>query len=285
VSAGQSPLAPADERAPRFSNFQLRLMTAAVGLPLLIGAIFAGGWLFAAVAAVVAAAAGIEFGHGWLFPRSRFAEALPHLLVFAAPGIMVLGTQADERFIVAGIVLAAFAAAAGYAPTSRFGPRKPWRVLAWCMLYVGLLVSGFVLLRGVEGGRTWFLVGVLSTFAVDTGAYAVGRAFGRHRMAPRISPKKTWEGAAGGYAAGAAAFVGLNALFDTGSAALTVLPFALVMPVLAQAGDLVESGMKRRMGVKDASGLLPGHGGFLDRLDSLVFVLPALYVFLQVRVL
>jgi phosphatidate cytidylyltransferase len=285
VSAGGSPLAPADERAPRFTNLQLRLMTAAVGLPLLVGAILAGGWLFAAVAAIAAAAAGLEFGHGWLFPRSRFPEVLPNLLIFAAPGVMVLGTHADARFVPAGLVLAGLAAAAGYAPTNRFGPRKPWRVLAGSMVYVGLLVSAFVLLRGVEGGRDWFLAGVLGTFAVDTGAYAIGRTFGRHRMAPRISPKKTWEGAAGGYVAGAAAFIGLNALFDTGVSALTVLPFALAMPVLAQAGDLLESGMKRRMGVKDASGLLPGHGGFLDRLDSLVFVLPALYMFLQLRVL
>jgi phosphatidate cytidylyltransferase len=206
-------------------------------------------------------------------------------MLFAAPGVMAAGTHADERFVWAGLILGGLAAATGYAPTNAFGPRKPWRVLSWAMVYVGLLVSAFVLLRDAEGGRDWFLLGVLATFSVDTGAYAVGRAIGRHKMAPGISPGKTWEGAAGGYVAGAAAFLGLNALLGTGESALTMLPFALAMPVLAQAGDLFESWMKRRMGVKDSSGLLPGHGGFLDRLDSLAFVLPALYVFLRLAVL
>ncbi len=280
-----SPLEPAEERAPRLSNLQLRLITAAIGLPLLVGAILVGGWLFALTAGAVALLAGLEFGHGWLFPRMRIADVLPQLMLFAAPGVMAAGTYADVRFIAAGVLLGGLAAVAGYTPTNLFGPRKPWRVLSWAVVYIGVLVSMFVLLRDAENGRNWFLIGVLSTFAVDTGAYAAGRAIGRHKLAPRISPRKTWEGAVGGTVAGIAAFLGLNALFETGESLLTMLPFAIVLPVLAQAGDLFESGMKRRMGVKDASGLLPGHGGFLDRLDSLVFVLPALYVFLRLRVL
>jgi len=187
--------------------------------------------------------------------------------------------------VLAGLVLAAMFAVVGYAPTNAFGPRKPYRVQAWCLVYVGVLMSTIVLVRDVDDGRKWLFLGILSTFAVDTGAYAVGRLVGRHRMAPRISPKKTWEGAVGGYLAGVAAVFGLNAAMDTGVAWATIAPFALLMPVCAQAGDLVESWMKRRMGVKDASGLLPGHGGFLDRLDSILFVIPLLYVFLQLRVL
>jgi phosphatidate cytidylyltransferase len=260
-------------------------MTAAVGLPLILAAVWLGGWTFAIAIGAVAALAGLEFGHGWLFPRLRMAEVAPQLVLFTAPGVMAAGALADARFIAAGLVMGGLAAIAGYIPTNALGPRKPWRVLSWCVVYVGVPLGAIVLLRDVEGGRDWLLIGVLATFAVDTGAYATGRAIGRHKMAPRISPKKTWEGAAGGYVAGAAAFVGLNAAFDTGEPILTVLPFALAMPVVAQAGDLFESWMKRRMDVKDSSGLLPGHGGFLDRLDSLVVVLPALYVFLRLRVL
>jgi phosphatidate cytidylyltransferase len=267
------------------SNLQLRLLTAAVGLPLVVAAILAGGWVFALIFAAVIALAAIEFGHGWLMPSVPLREALPQLWTFVASGIMVGGTHADTRYLVFGLVLAAFFALAGYAPTRRFGPRRPYRIQAAALIYLGLLGCTFVLTRDAAEGRSWILLGILGTFAVDTGAYAVGRAIGRHKMAPKISPGKTWEGAVGGYAAGIGAVLGLNALLDTGVSAATLLPFALVMPALSQAGDLFESGMKRRMGVKDASGFLPGHGGFLDRLDSLLFVVPALYVFLRLRVL
>lgn len=259
-------------------------MTAAVGLPILLGVVWVGGWPFALVAGAVALLASAEFVHGWLIPTMPIRQVIPQAPTFAATGMMVAGAQADERFVWVGGGFALLFALLGYTKTNAFGPRKPYRVYAWCLVYVGILMSAFVLLRNEQQGREWFLVGVLSTFAVDTGAYAVGRLFGRHKMAPKISPKKTWEGAAGGMVAGFAAVLLLSAVFDTGVDTATILPFALLAPPIAMVGDLFESGMKRRMGVKDASGLLPGHGGFLDRLDSLLFVLPALYVFLHLRV-
>ena len=163
--------------------------------------------------------------------------------------------------------------------------RKPFRVLSWCLLYCGALPATLVLTRDVDAGREWVYLGLLSTFAVDTGAYTTGKVIGRHRMAPRISPGKTWEGAVGGYVAGAGACLALNRVLDTGVSTATLLPLAMALPLAAQAGDLFESWMKRRMGVKDASGLLPGHGGFLDRLDSVLFVMPLVYLFLRLRVL
>jgi phosphatidate cytidylyltransferase len=285
VNAAGSPLEPAEQRVPRFTNLQLRVFTTVIGLPILVAAVWLGGWTFALVAGAAAALAAIEFGHGWLFPRLPILAVLPQLMFFTGAGVMVAGTHGDPRFIPAGLAMAGMAAAAGYFPSQAFGPRKPWRVLSWAVLYVGLTLGAVVLLRDAENGRDWLLIGVLSTFAVDTGAYATGRTFGRHKLAPKISPAKTWEGAIGGYVAGVAAFLGLNAAFDTGESLVTLLPFALLLPILAQGGDLFESWMKRRMGVKDSSGLLPGHGGFLDRLDSLVAVLPALYVFLRLTVL
>ncbi len=260
-------------------------MTTAVGLPLVLAVTWAGGWWFAVTCAAIALLASIEFGHGWLFPTLPISRAVSQLSTFSLPAFMAWGAHADRRFILAGVVLAAMAAGAGYLPLRAVGPRKPWRVLAWCVVYVGLGMTSFVLLRDLADGRTWFLLAILPVFAVDTGAYAVGRAIGRHKLAPKISPKKTWEGAIGGYAAGAVAFLILHAALDTGASTGTMLPFALVMPVLAEAGDLLESAMKRRMGVKDASGLLPGHGGFLDRLDSVIVVVPAFYVFLRLFVL
>ena len=195
---------------------------------------------------------------------------------------MVAGVHWDNRMVIAGLVLAGMMAAVGYARTNAFGPRKPYRVQAGALIYIGLLFSTDVLNRDLDNGRDWIFLGLLSTFAVDTGAYAVGKLIGRRKLAPTISPGKTIEGAIGGYVAGAGAVFALNALFATGVSATTIVPFAALFPVAAQGGDLFESWMKRRMGVKDASGLLPGHGGFLDRMDSILFVMPLLYVFLCV---
>lgn len=269
--------------APR-SNLQLRLLTAAVGLPLLCGVIYVGGWPFAVTAGAIAFLAAAEFLHGWLLPSMPVRAAFAQWPILGAIALMVVGAHIDESYLYLGVAGAALLAAMGYSHTNRFGPRRPYRVQSWCIAYVGVLLGLVVLARDLRDGREWVFLGILSTFAVDTGAYAVGRLIGRHKMAPKISPKKTWEGAAGGYVAGVAAVFGLNALFDTGVGPWTLSHFALVMPIAAMAGDLFESWMKRRMGVKDASGLLPGHGGFLDRLDSVLFVLPLLYAFVQIRV-
>jgi phosphatidate cytidylyltransferase len=266
-------------------NLQLRLLTAAVGLPLVGAVAWIGEWPFAIVLALIGVLAAIEFVHGWLFPSMPIANAVTQLPTFIIAPAVVLGAHEDLRFLWLGVGFAVLFGAVGYARTNAFGPRKPYRVYCWCVLYLGLLLSTFVLTRDADEGREWFFLGLLATFAVDTGAYATGKAIGRHKMAPSISPGKTWEGAVGGYIAGAAAVLALNAAFDTGVSTLTMLPFALLMPPSAMLGDLVESWMKRRMGVKDASGLLPGHGGFLDRLDSLLFVFPVLYLFLRIRVL
>jgi len=271
--------------ASRRSNLTLRLATAAIGLPVVIGLIYAGSWPLAIGAGAIAFLAAAEFFHGWLTPTMPMRDLARHAFAFGAPAVMVAGTHWDTRFVWAGLILAGLFGVAGYARTNAFGPRKPFRVQAWSLVYIGLLLSTLVLVRDGDGGREWAFLGLLATFAVDTGAYTTGRLLGRRLMAPAISPKKTWEGAAGGYVAGAGAVLGLNTLFDTGVSAVTMLPFALLMPIAAQAGDLFESWMKRRMGVKDASGLLPGHGGLLDRLDSILFVMPVLYVFLRVRVL
>lgn len=267
------------------SNLRLRLTTAAIGLPLVIVLIWIGGWPFAIATAVVALLASAEFVHGWLFPTMPILAVVPQASTFAASGMMVAGTHVDKRFILVGVGLAVILAVFGYSRTNMFGPRKPYRVLAWCLLYIGLLLSTAVLLRDATDGRSWMFLGILAAFAVDTGAYTVGKLIGKHKMAPAISPGKTWEGAIGGFVAGAAAVLVLNAWFDTGVSALTVLPLAIALPIAGQLGDLFESWMKRRMGIKDASGLLPGHGGFLDRLDSLLFVLPVVYLFLRLRVL
>ncbi|MFG6491766.1 phosphatidate cytidylyltransferase [Microbacterium sp. P03] len=136
-------------------------------------------------------------------------------------------------------------------------------------LYVPFFASLCVLLVRQEGGEWWVLAFIIVTVASDTGAYATGLSFGKHPMAPRISPKKTWEGFAGAAAASLVAGV-LLALFMLGLPWWTGLVFGAVILATATAGDLGESMVKRDLGIKDMSSWLPGHGGVLDRLDSIL---------------
>ena len=158
--------------------------------------------------------------------------------------------------------------------------RREKRVSAWAwtvagIFYVGWALSHYVSLRELDFGRNWVILAVLSTFACDTCAFLVGRRFGRRRFAPSISPGKTWEGAVAGLAAAVAAAVALRFLLNVGAWTLPIgylhcVILGVLIGIAAQAGDLLESLMKRRAGVKDAGTFLPGHGGILDRLDSLV---------------
>jgi phosphatidate cytidylyltransferase len=166
-------------------------------------------------------------------------------------------------------------------------PKKEGLFAGWSwtmagLLYIGWLLGLLVALR-LEAGRGWVYLALLATFGSDTAAYFIGRAFGRHKMAPRISPGKTWEGAVGGLLG--AVIVSLLFTLDTpvqlplGYTVAVLL--GVLVSVFGQIGDLAESLLKRSTGVKESGGLLPGHGGLLDRLDSVLFAAAAVYVFYQ----
>ena len=144
-----------------------------------------------------------------------------------------------------------------------------------------------------ELGRNWLIFALLTTFATDTGAFLAGRAVGRHPMAPRISPNKTWEGSVGGFAGAILAALILERILNLGlghtgwagladvgwSSAWNWQPLLIgaTVGVVSQCGDLLESALKRLSQVKDAGSLMPGHGGILDRLDSLLITIPVVY--------
>ena len=137
-----------------------------------------------------------------------------------------------------------------------------------------------MLLRGETQGREWLLTAVILVFAVDTSAYAVGRLIGRRPMAPNISPGKTWEGATAAFLLSMPAAAAITAGFDLGTSPTQVVMLGMLVAIFAQAGDLVESMIKRIAGAKDAGELIPGHGGILDRLDSLIPGVVVVYYFL-----
>jgi phosphatidate cytidylyltransferase len=123
---------------------------------------------------------------------------------------------------------------------------------------------------------------LILNWAGDAGAYYVGVRFGRHKMAPRVSPKKSWEGAAASVATSILIAVPYLVHFVAGVPILAAILLTAAANAAGQIGDLAESAMKRGAGVKDSGTLLPGHGGFLDRVDSTLFAMPVIYVFLQV---
>lgn len=221
------------------NELRLRLITAAVGLPLLLAVVWAGGAPFVVVAAAAA------------------LLAVRELL---------------------GLLRAARVRIGDGGPDSR--PRGPrdWAVVAIGFCYITLPLAALGLTRLGDAGLQWVALAFLATFATDTGAYAVGRAIGRRKLAPSISPGKTWEGAIGGLLGAAGATVALVHLLDgIESRVWPALALGLAIGVAAQAGDLLESKLKRVAGAKDSGRLIPGHGGLLDRLDSLVPVFPLVY--------
>jgi len=144
------------------------------------------------------------------------------------------------------------------------------------MVYIGFMAGFTVLLTAQDGGQYWTLAFLIVVVSVDTGAYATGVAFGKHKMAPVISPGKTWEGFAG--SVGAAVIAGvLLALFMLQQPWWVGVILGLVIVGTATAGDLAESLIKRDLGIKDISTWLPGHGGFLDRVDSSLLSAAAAY--------
>ena len=144
---------------------------------------------------------------------------------------------------------------------------------------MGFLGAHLLLLRDLDDGREWVFVAVFSTFVADTAAYFVGRALGRRQIAPAVSPGKTVEGGIAGLVAGFGAVFIIVWVVGLDVDELKLLPLALLLPAVAVVGDLGESLIKRGAGVKDTSDLVPGHGGFLDRLDSVLFTTPLVYYF------
>jgi phosphatidate cytidylyltransferase len=132
----------------------------------------------------------------------------------------------------------------------------------------------------VPAGHHWLLFGLMVNWIGDTGAYYIGKNFGRHKLAPSVSPGKTWEGAAASAVTGVLFGVIYLPLASPGTSVLVAGLMALAANMAGQVGDLAESAIKRAAGVKDSGSLLPGHGGMLDRVDSSLFALPVLYTLL-----
>jgi phosphatidate cytidylyltransferase len=257
------------------TNFASRLVVAAFGLPLVLGMLWLGGW--------------------WLFTLVAVASVVAvHEFVTTARPLRPLGAA-----IYVGVLLALFGAEkggltwlfAGFLATFVLGfvlhalasTRAPTTAALGSTIlgsaWIGPGLGFVLLLREMHAqGRLIAFAVVLTVFAADTFAYFTGRYIGRHSLAPRLSPKKTWEGLVGGTIAGV--FVSFIALYDKRHEYLSVwqaIVLGFVVVIAAVLGDLFESAIKRDLEVKDTGRLLGGHGGVLDRVDALLFAAPAAY--------
>jgi phosphatidate cytidylyltransferase len=269
------PGADANTNAGRLNNLTLRIASAAVLLPATLASIYVGGWLFFIVCA--AAAAGIL----WEWTRLIADDADGRVLL---PGGAVLAialglTGWDEPGAAVGMIgIGAILTGGIVAALPRRFPapnRAMWAVAG--VLYAGIAFLGPALLRrDPQWGLAALLFVAVTVWATDIFAYAAGRAIGGPLLLPRVSPHKTWAGAVGGLAGGVAA--GTLVAYASGADKLVVVGIiAVLLSILTQVGDLLESAVKRRFGAKDASHLIPGHGGLMDRLDGfLVAALGAL---------
>jgi phosphatidate cytidylyltransferase len=248
------------------SNLVQRIASAAVLAPMTIGAAYVGGWLFLVLCA--AAAGGILWEWTQLASgRADLRILAPGLAGLLAALVLVAASRptAAAGMIAIGAILAGVMVA--LQPPRQAGPGGA----AWAaagVVYAGVaFLSPALLRRDAQLGFAAIVFLAATVWMTDTFAYMVGRTVGGPLLWARVSPNKTWSGAIGGLAGGVAG--GTLVAYASGVGRLAVVGvIALTLSVLAQAGDLLESAVKRRFGAKDASHIIPGHGGLMDRLDG-----------------
>lgn len=250
-----------------------RILSALLLLPLLALLWFGNSPAFAVLAGIIALLGIREFHHMEGRPGGRPLL----LLMFLLTSLFITNAHYHPHFdslyttllLIAAIVVPLLWLLLRF---SRGEALTQWTWTWAGIIYVGWMLSYYVALRGLDQGREWVFLALLCTFACDTAAFFVGRTWGKHHLAPAISPKKTWEGAIGGFTGALAAALILSSLFDiAGLNYVNAIILGCLIGVFAQLGDLFESSLKRRAGVKDSGSLIPGHGGILDRLDSIIF--------------
>jgi phosphatidate cytidylyltransferase len=255
-----------------------RVVTAVLGMPIILAGIFllSGAWFFLFTTVFLVWAA-----HEYLDvvrPRAPHAP-LPVLLALvpltALLMILPLESVREQQLLLAwGALLAiGFGSLVLFSRTPLDETLESLGILAFGLPYFAVPLASIVLLQHADRWLTLLLLAIV--WLGDTAAFYVGSRFGRHKMAPTISPKKSWEGSVAGFVTGVGA-AAVWSVWRLGRLSPQLLAVAAVTAAAAQAGDLVESMLKRGVGVKDSGHLLPGHGGVLDRCDALLFAAPVL---------
>ncbi len=264
-----------------------RLITAIVAVPLLLGIILkAPAWAFFLLILVAGAIATWEYCGICYGTQQRPAQALASLCSGGLIAIMYLWPQ-HLLWGITGSAIALFLLML-FAYKDQAQAAIQLNASAFGVLYGGVMLGCLALMRqvGADGGPYWVIIALAIIWGSDTGAYFAGRAFGKRKLYPAVSPKKSVEGAIGGLISSVLFCFGFNALFHAlDPQAWHLLEpwqiFALAIPgnILGQLGDLCESLVKRAHGVKDSGTIIYGHGGMLDRVDALILASPWFYFF------
>jgi phosphatidate cytidylyltransferase len=250
--------APAAVVEPGSRNLVLRVAAALVLAPLTIALAHAGGWLWAALVTLASIGLYVE----WLMivgASQRKPGVASGVAALAISGFCLASGRLEASLLVLAL---------GLLGSALLSPEhRGWTAAGFCYAAAAETASVLVRLDQVWGFEALVLI-LLVVWVTDIGGYFAGRGIGGPKLWPRVSPKKTWAGAVGGFAASLAIAAGFAALSLGKTGSLLVL--GAVLSIASQLGDLFESAVKRRFGVKDSSNIIPGHGGLLDRLDGFV---------------
>jgi len=268
-----------------------RVISAIVGVPILMAAVWAGLPWFSLLVAIFAALGTMEF-----YKIAERREAQPAVLLGIAwslsfvisghkdgwptPWVAIGGAALSWCWHSLSCVVRLPFLGPGVAEGRGFkNVVSDWGYTTAGAIYLGWTLSLFLILREQANGLEWVLLVLLGTFATDTGAFLVGITIGRRAMVPRVSPGKTWEGAIGGFTIGAGTAVAVAIWLNLPISIFQSIVLGALIGVSAQVGDLIESVVKRASNMKDSGNLIPGHGGIMDRLDSVVLVIVVVYHF------
>jgi phosphatidate cytidylyltransferase len=267
------------------SNLAVRVATAAIAVPLLLVLLLwrdpVAPWVWFGVTLLVACGGALEVLN-MTHRRATEARVVGVLMTAAVHAGIYVGHD-DPRWLLSLLFLTPIVGLLAQLRSAEDIPSAALRQTAavTAPLYVGGLLASLALLRrdaGDHGGHYVILVLTMAWFA-DTGGYFVGKRFGRRKLAPIVSPNKTWEGFFGALLGGAIAATVASLVYLPGLSLFPAIVLGAIAAAVGQLGDLVESLLKRSTGVKDSGNLVPGHGGLLDRVDAVLFIAPVVYLF------
>ena len=271
---------PQTTRLPKLSGLSQRLLVSILILISSTSAVALGGWFFAGFVALILGLATWEY---WRMYRAGGYR--PSLLLLLGGTLAMVAARYLNGFQSSPFLLSVFGLVAMSKQVFDYQRNQKTAALNFSidlggLMYIGWLGCYLISLRSLPDGVYWLMLVIPITSLCDAGAFLFGSLFGKHKMAPLISPKKTWEGYFGGVFFGLVSGAGLAAAWHLGAPAIQPwhgLVIGALMGLVSPIGDLGESVMKRGFGVKDTSSILPGHGGVLDRIDSWLWAAPIGY--------